>query len=122
MTPRAVIARTTADGWKGVQVAGTPPEPWLLGERLLSKTMRYRGDLPGLLGDLFSFEDKAWDRVGDPSDRLTPKQLQPADWLYLFDDEARTLTIQRGDGETFLVSRLVVEGADRPLTLIQNWR
>lgn len=115
--PRAVIGRANTDGWQGQQVGGTPPEPWMFGERLLSKVIRYRGDLEGFLDGLFTHDDKAWDRVGEPSGLMAPAGMKPADWLYLFDLAARTLTIHSGDGETFLVIQFNERGRASPMNI-----
>lgn|GEM_PF-4366326 len=117
MKCRAVIARVRSDGWEGLQVGGTPPEPWMFGERLLSKVIRYRGDLEGFLDGLYTYEDKAWQRVGDPAGLMAPAGLKPADWLYLFDLAARTLTIHSGDGDTFLVVRFNERGRADPMNI-----
>jgi len=116
-TPRAVIARPTTDGWTGLQVGGTPPEPWMFGERLLSKVIRYRGDLQGFIDGLFTYEDKAWERVGDPSGLMAPAGMKPADWLYLFDVDGRTLAIHDGNGEEFLEIRFNERGRANPMNI-----
>jgi hypothetical protein len=97
MGATVVVGRTSGRAWKGVRATVPGTEPWVFGQALLSKVIRYRGDLESFLDELFKGQSKAWDRLGEKAGRAGPRDIGPGEWLYLIDVEARTLRILGGD-------------------------
>lgn len=83
---RAILS-TPGGRW---HVRTDTPEPWRFGEQILSKVIRYRGDLDALASDLASGSTRAWVRLGERGDAAEPAD---GDWLYVLDPNARTLQI-----------------------------
>lgn len=117
MSSRAVIGRSAGSAWKGRVGGDAAPEPWAFGEALLSRVIRYRGDLDALVDDLFADAPKAWDRLASPGGRVGPKDLGADDWLYLLDPAARTLRVLDGAGALFVEVRFNERGRADPASI-----
>ena len=89
----------------------------MFGQALLSKVIRYRGDLESFLDELFSGESKAWDRLGDGAGRAGPRNIEEGEWLYLFDVDARTLRILGTDEELYLELTFNQRGRSDPMSI-----
>ena len=111
VTEAAIIAVAKGRGedrtWKGVlhQQAGAP---WQLGNELLFRVRRGRGDLDAVIKETVLDAPYGWisldgRRNAEKKDQqrfYTPKLLRAhpdAAWLYLFDPEARTLEVYAAD-------------------------
>ncbi|MFT4626962.1 MAG: hypothetical protein ACI8PZ_005643 [Myxococcota bacterium] len=108
MTARTILAvRTGRSKFKGVfhEQAG---EPWVLGDHILSRVIRARGDLDQIVQQLIY--DVPWGWVSLPLAEKSVLKKQPnrrlfsqnilakrdeieMDWIYLFDLDTRTLTV-----------------------------
>lgn len=112
MTSRAILAkRTGRSRFKGVFHLGREAEendPWKLGDLLISRVIACRGQLEDLMKELLDDAPWGWvslkgrlanqDKKGDNKRLFTERLLEKradldVSWVYLFDLDARTLTI-----------------------------
>ena len=112
MSARTILAvRTGRTKFKGVfHEEGN--EPWILGDHLLSRVIRARGDLEKVVQDVVHAAPWGWVNLQReeqstlkkiPNRRLFSQNILrkrdevEMDWVYLFDLDARTLTISAAE-------------------------
>ena len=104
MSSRGIVARRTADGFKGV-FHERACQPWILGNALLVELHTRRGDLDGVVSMLVDAAPHGWvsfiDRERFEADSGTAAFLGVdildhqawVEWLYVFDVEGRRLEV-----------------------------
>jgi hypothetical protein len=106
MSTRAVLARKTASGWRGV-VHVYDSAPWELGNFLLIEVFARSGDLHGLVQAVVDEGPGGWESFisskrleGEDAPFFHPGDLRDAGWLewfYLFDVARRRLDVFCGE-------------------------
>jgi hypothetical protein len=110
MSARAIIGvRTEERRFKGVFHLNTN-EPWVLGDHLLSRVIRARGDIGSVVEEVVHGAPYGWvsllhsernqQKKGDNKRLFTQNILKKdiaVDWIYLFDVDTRTLTISSAE-------------------------
>lgn len=110
MSARAIIGFKTGEKrFKGVFHLNTN-EPWVLGDHLLSRVIRARGNIETVVDEVVHGSPYGWvslphsernlQKKGDHKRMFTQNILKkdiPVEWIYLFDIETRTLTISATD-------------------------
>ena len=139
MSVRAIIGvRTEERRFKGVFHLNTN-EPWVLGDHLLSRVIRARGDIESVVEEVVHGAPYGWvsllhsernrQKKGDHKRLFTQNILKkdiPVDWIYLFDVETRTLTISSAEragsngiaDEPFMVVNFSDRGLPDPRQII----